>query len=138
MFSTRKLAFFLCLLLSVITKVFSANLTGEVLIGLGYITRDPPFGSHFSARTTPQNNFAIIIEVEGLSSQEGENWNQVVTLKTLNKPSADIVRLYVNVSQVKPLSTGTSKSQIKILLTKMLEWTLRGVYRVWTLTTSLT
>ena len=94
--------------------------------------------SHFSARSTPQKNFVIIIEVEGLSSQEGENWNQVVTLKTLNKPSADIVRLYVNVSQVKPLSTGTSKSQIKILLTKMLEWTLRGVYRVWTLTTSLT
>ena len=105
---------------------------------MGYITRDSPFGSHFSARTTPQNNFAIIIEVEGLSSQEGENWNQVVTLKTLNKPSADIVRLYVNVSQVKPLSTGISVSQIKILLTKMLEWTLRGVYRVWTLTTSLT
>ena len=90
----------------------------KVLICLGYITRDPPFASHFSARSTLQNNFAIIIEVEGLSSQEGENWNQVVTLKTLNKPSADIVRLYVNVSQVKPLSTGISVSQIKILLTK--------------------
>ena len=64
---------------------FSANITTwKVSISLGYIKRDPPFASHFSSRSTPQRNFVIIIEVEGLSSQEGENWNQVMSLKTLN------------------------------------------------------
>ena len=64
---------------------FSANITTwKVLIVLGYIMRDPPFASHFSSRSTPQKNFVIIIEVEGLSSQEGENWNQVMSLKALN------------------------------------------------------
>ena len=50
-------------------------------------------------------------------------------------PSADMIRLYVNVQfQVKPLSTGTSSSQTKKKFPqKCLYGTPQGVYQVWSL-----
>ena len=48
----------------------------------------------------------------------------IFSKKEKTSPSADMVRLYVNVQfKVKPLSTGTSSSRTKKKAPKKLEWT---------------